>query len=108
MCHFRGQSPAIAEFNLLLKAHTLETYGVDPHPCKVIASKRSPYNYYFVPNQIIGMQAWQNTLRFIQPYHKNYVEDITSRLSSHVSNVIRFCARDLERLTNCIGVVKFF
>uniref|UniRef100_A0A452RUD3 FERM domain-containing protein n=1 Tax=Ursus americanus TaxID=9643 RepID=A0A452RUD3_URSAM len=30
----RGQSPAVAEFNLLLKAHTLETYGVDPHPCK--------------------------------------------------------------------------
>nr|XP_056704701.1 FERM domain-containing protein 3 [Euleptes europaea] len=31
---FRGQSPAVAEFNLLLKAHSLETYGVDPHPCK--------------------------------------------------------------------------
>ncbi|KAJ7416724.1 FERM domain-containing protein 3 [Willisornis vidua] len=31
---FRGQSPAIAEFNLLLKAYSLETYGVDPHPCK--------------------------------------------------------------------------
>ncbi|XP_077605674.1 FERM domain-containing protein 3 [Crocuta crocuta] len=31
---FRGQSPPDAEFNLLLKAHTLETYGVDPHPCK--------------------------------------------------------------------------
>ncbi|XP_053558433.1 FERM domain-containing protein 3 [Bombina bombina] len=30
----RGQSPAAAEFNLLLKAHSLETYGVDPHPCK--------------------------------------------------------------------------
>ncbi|XP_074186697.1 FERM domain-containing protein 3 isoform X1 [Rhinolophus sinicus] len=30
----RGQKPAVAEFNLLLKAHTLETYGVDPHPCK--------------------------------------------------------------------------
>uniref|UniRef100_A0A8C9B442 FERM domain-containing protein 3 n=1 Tax=Phocoena sinus TaxID=42100 RepID=A0A8C9B442_PHOSS len=30
----RGQSPPVAEFNLLLKAHTLETYGVDPHPCK--------------------------------------------------------------------------
>ncbi|XP_038625622.1 FERM domain-containing protein 3 isoform X2 [Tachyglossus aculeatus] len=30
----RGQNPAVAEFNLLLKAHTLETYGVDPHPCK--------------------------------------------------------------------------
>lgn len=32
---FRGQSPAVAEFNILLKAHSLETYGVDPHPCKV-------------------------------------------------------------------------
>ncbi|NXN78073.1 FRMD3 protein, partial [Bombycilla garrulus] len=31
---FRGQSPATAEFNLLLKANSLETYGVDPHPCK--------------------------------------------------------------------------
>ncbi|XP_073201180.1 FERM domain-containing protein 3 isoform X4 [Lepidochelys kempii] len=30
----RGRSPAVAEFNLLLKAHSLETYGVDPHPCK--------------------------------------------------------------------------
>lgn len=36
-CNFRGQSPAVAEFNLLLKAHSLETYGVDPHPCKVTA-----------------------------------------------------------------------
>uniref|UniRef100_M3XSE1 FERM domain-containing protein 3 n=1 Tax=Mustela putorius furo TaxID=9669 RepID=M3XSE1_MUSPF len=33
-CDSRGQSPPVAEFNLLLKAHTLETYGVDPHPCK--------------------------------------------------------------------------
>ncbi|KAF1477619.1 FERM domain-containing protein 3, partial [Megadyptes antipodes antipodes] len=31
---FRSQSPAVAEFNLLLKAYSLETYGVDPHPCK--------------------------------------------------------------------------
>ncbi|XP_033869290.3 FERM domain-containing protein 3-like isoform X2 [Acipenser ruthenus] len=30
----RGQSPALAELNLLQKAHSLETYGVDPHPCK--------------------------------------------------------------------------
>ncbi|XP_031413186.1 FERM domain-containing protein 3-like [Meleagris gallopavo] len=29
-----GQSPAVSEFKLLLKAHSLETYGVDPHPCK--------------------------------------------------------------------------
>ncbi|XP_036760219.2 FERM domain-containing protein 3 isoform X3 [Manis pentadactyla] len=30
----RDQSPPVAEFHLLLRAHTLETYGVDPHPCK--------------------------------------------------------------------------
>lgn len=75
MCHFRGQSPAIAEFNLLLKAHTLETYGVDPHPCKVTASSRSPYNHHFVQNKIIVMWAWQNTLKFVQPYHNNHLED---------------------------------
>ncbi|XP_059825068.1 FERM domain-containing protein 3 [Hypanus sabinus] len=34
----RGQSAAVAEMNLLKKAHTLETYGVDPHPCKPVFS----------------------------------------------------------------------
>uniref|UniRef100_A0A3P8VVY5 FERM domain-containing protein 3 n=1 Tax=Cynoglossus semilaevis TaxID=244447 RepID=A0A3P8VVY5_CYNSE len=30
----RGQSAAIAELNMLQRSHSLETYGVDPHPCK--------------------------------------------------------------------------
>uniref|UniRef100_A0A8C6MJQ4 FERM domain-containing protein 3 n=1 Tax=Nothobranchius furzeri TaxID=105023 RepID=A0A8C6MJQ4_NOTFU len=30
----RGQCAALAELNMLQKAHALETYGVDPHPCK--------------------------------------------------------------------------
>ncbi|KAM8886364.1 FERM domain-containing protein 3 isoform 2-T2 [Spinachia spinachia] len=30
----RGQSAAFAELNMLQRAHSLETYGVDPHPCK--------------------------------------------------------------------------
>ncbi|KAM9742878.1 FERM domain-containing protein 3 isoform 2-T2 [Menidia menidia] len=30
----RGQSAAMAELNMLQRAHSLETYGVDPHPCK--------------------------------------------------------------------------
>uniref|UniRef100_A0A8C0GKV6 FERM domain containing 5 n=1 Tax=Chelonoidis abingdonii TaxID=106734 RepID=A0A8C0GKV6_CHEAB len=29
-----GQTPATSELNFLRKAQTLETYGVDPHPCK--------------------------------------------------------------------------
>ncbi|XP_058011715.1 FERM domain-containing protein 5 isoform X8 [Ahaetulla prasina] len=31
-----GQTPATAELNFLRKAQTLETYGVDPHPCKPV------------------------------------------------------------------------
>ncbi|TMS04125.1 FERM domain-containing protein 3 [Larimichthys crocea] len=30
----RGQCAALAEWNMLQRAHSLETYGVDPHPCK--------------------------------------------------------------------------
>ncbi|XP_029998765.1 FERM domain-containing protein 3 isoform X2 [Sphaeramia orbicularis] len=30
----RGQCAPLAELNMLQRAHTLETYGVDPHPCK--------------------------------------------------------------------------
>ncbi|XP_062400177.1 FERM domain-containing protein 3 [Sardina pilchardus] len=30
----RGLSAAMAELNLLQRAHALDTYGVDPHPCK--------------------------------------------------------------------------
>ncbi|KAM3611814.1 uncharacterized protein V6R79_024494 [Siganus canaliculatus] len=30
----RGQSASLAELNMLQRSHSLETYGVDPHPCK--------------------------------------------------------------------------
>ncbi|XP_008588441.1 PREDICTED: FERM domain-containing protein 5 [Galeopterus variegatus] len=38
-CHvpFCGQTPATSELNFLRKAQTLETYGVDPHPCKDVS-----------------------------------------------------------------------
>uniref|UniRef100_G1P381 FERM domain containing 5 n=1 Tax=Myotis lucifugus TaxID=59463 RepID=G1P381_MYOLU len=32
-----GQTPATSELNFLRKAQTLETYGVDPHPCKDVS-----------------------------------------------------------------------
>ncbi|XP_013920680.1 PREDICTED: FERM domain-containing protein 5 [Thamnophis sirtalis] len=37
-----GQTPATAELNFLRKAQTLETYGVDPHPCKVTEQSKPP------------------------------------------------------------------
>lgn len=36
----RGQSPETSELNFLQKAQMLETYGVDPHPCKVVFIKQ--------------------------------------------------------------------
>ncbi|MBN3297819.1 FRMD3 protein, partial [Amia calva] len=38
----RGQCPAVAELNLLQRAHSLETYGVDPHPCKQVLGSFQP------------------------------------------------------------------
>ncbi|XP_066504467.1 FERM domain-containing protein 5 [Hoplias malabaricus] len=32
-----GQTPETSEMNFLRKARTLETYGVDPHPCKDVS-----------------------------------------------------------------------
>ncbi|MGH0190086.1 UNVERIFIED_CONTAM: hypothetical protein FKN15_042313 [Acipenser sinensis] len=32
-----GQTPDASEFNFLQKAQMLETYGVDPHPCKDVS-----------------------------------------------------------------------
>lgn len=40
--YFSGLNPAAAELCFLRKAQTLETYGVDPHPCKVSYSFPNP------------------------------------------------------------------
>lgn len=36
----RGQTPAAAEANFLQQASRLDTYGVDPHPVKVVNHRR--------------------------------------------------------------------
>lgn len=37
----RGQCSSMAELNMIQRAHSLETYGVDPHPCKVTSGGRT-------------------------------------------------------------------
>ncbi|XP_005352716.1 FERM domain-containing protein 3 isoform X1 [Microtus ochrogaster] len=66
----RGQSPAIAEFNLLLKAHTLETYGVDPHPCKDSRGATAFLGFtaagfvVFQGNKRIHLRKWPDVCKF--------------------------------------------
>ncbi|XP_068782359.1 FERM domain-containing protein 3 isoform X2 [Struthio camelus] len=66
---FRGQSPAVAEFNLLLKAHSLETYGVDPHPCKDSTGTTTFLGFtaagfvVFQGNKIIHLLKWYDVYK---------------------------------------------
>uniref|UniRef100_A0A8D0KLJ4 FERM domain-containing protein 3 n=1 Tax=Salvator merianae TaxID=96440 RepID=A0A8D0KLJ4_SALMN len=67
---FRGQSPSVAEFNLLLKAHSLETYGVDPHPCKDSTGTTTFLGFtatgfvVFQGNKRIHLLKWSDVCKF--------------------------------------------
>ncbi|XP_072133780.1 FERM domain-containing protein 5 isoform X3 [Mobula birostris] len=50
-----GQSPDMAELNFLKKAQTLETYGVDPHPCKDVSGNAA--FLAFTPSGFVVLQG---------------------------------------------------
>ncbi|XP_048338056.1 FERM domain-containing protein 5 [Sphaerodactylus townsendi] len=50
-----GQTPAVSELNFLRKAQTLETYGVDPHPCKDVSG--NPAFLAFTPFGFVVLQG---------------------------------------------------
>ncbi|KAL8197365.1 UNVERIFIED_CONTAM: FERM domain-containing protein 5 [Gekko kuhli] len=50
-----GQTPAMSELNFLRKAQTLETYGVDPHPCKDVSG--NPAFLAFTPFGFVVLQG---------------------------------------------------
>ncbi|KAG5198289.1 hypothetical protein MJG53_012910 [Ovis ammon polii x Ovis aries] len=52
---FCGQTPATSELNFLRKAQTLETYGVDPHPCK----EKKIILTYFAPTPEACKHLWK-------------------------------------------------
>ncbi|XP_067827386.1 FERM domain-containing protein 5 isoform X2 [Heptranchias perlo] len=59
-----GQSPDTAELNFLKKAQSLETYGVDPHPCKDVSGNAAflaftPYGFVVLQgNKRIHFIKW--------------------------------------------------
>ncbi|XP_076156071.1 FERM domain-containing protein 5 isoform X2 [Alosa pseudoharengus] len=50
-----GQTPETAELNFLRKAQILETYGVDPHPCKDVSG--NPAFLAFTPFGFVVLQG---------------------------------------------------
>ncbi|XP_075387477.1 FERM domain-containing protein 5 isoform X1 [Tenrec ecaudatus] len=50
-----GQTPASSELNFLRKAQTLETYGVDPHPCKDVSGNAA--FLAFTPSGFVVLQG---------------------------------------------------
>ncbi|XP_069767106.1 FERM domain-containing protein 5 isoform X4 [Narcine bancroftii] len=58
-----GQSPDTAELNFLKKAQTLETYGVDPHPCKDVSGNAA--FLAFTPSGFVVLQG-NKRIQFIK------------------------------------------
>ncbi|GCB77603.1 hypothetical protein scyTo_0017626 [Scyliorhinus torazame] len=50
-----GQSPDTAELNFLTQAQSLETYGVDPHPCKDVSGNAA--FLAFTPSGFVVLQG---------------------------------------------------
>ncbi|XP_062854686.1 FERM domain-containing protein 3 [Trichomycterus rosablanca] len=66
----RGQCPALAELNMLQRAHTLDTYGVDPHPCKDFTGTTAFLGFtargfvVFQGNKRIHLLKWSDVSKF--------------------------------------------
>ncbi|KAK7146500.1 hypothetical protein R3I93_014066 [Phoxinus phoxinus] len=66
----RGQCPALAELNLLQRAYTLDTYGVDPHPCKDFTGSTAFLGFtargfvVFQGNKRIHLLKWADVSKF--------------------------------------------
>ncbi|TSL97342.1 FERM domain-containing protein 3 [Bagarius yarrelli] len=96
----RSQCPALAELNLLQRAHTLDTYGVDPHPCKDFTGAAAFLGFtargfvVFQGNKRIHLLKWPDVSRFkfegktfyvigVQREANHTAQDVYVRLLSH-------------------------
>ncbi|XP_077479089.1 FERM domain-containing protein 5-like [Stigmatopora argus] len=65
-----GQSPETSELNFLQKAQMLETYGVDPHPCKDVSGNPAflaftPFGFTVLQgNRRIHILTWDEVTKF--------------------------------------------
>uniref|UniRef100_A0A3Q3B4F1 FERM domain containing 5b n=1 Tax=Kryptolebias marmoratus TaxID=37003 RepID=A0A3Q3B4F1_KRYMA len=64
-----GQTPETSELNFLHKAQTLETYGVDPHPCKDVSGNPAflaftPFGFTVLQgNRRIHFLTWEEVTK---------------------------------------------
>ena len=76
---YRGQTPAEAEANFLLRASQLDTYGVDPHPVKVLTQKYSLL--YILSCAIVWGRDW--VLRFCNIHEYLWILKLISEYSEY-------------------------
>ncbi|KAI4872992.1 hypothetical protein NFI96_023660 [Prochilodus magdalenae] len=69
VCMCIGQSPETSELNFLRKAKTLETYGVDPHPCKDVSGNAAflaftPFGFVVLQgNRRVNFLKWSEVTK---------------------------------------------
>uniref|UniRef100_A0A8B9PGW7 FERM domain containing 5 n=1 Tax=Apteryx owenii TaxID=8824 RepID=A0A8B9PGW7_APTOW len=75
-----GQTPATSELNFLRKAQTLETYGVDPHPCKDVSGNAA--FLAFTPFGFVVLQG-NKRVHFIKCFSA-----LAALASIHIFNIL--------------------
>ncbi|XP_041855060.1 FERM domain-containing protein 3 isoform X2 [Melanotaenia boesemani] len=90
----RGQCAAFAELNMLQRAHSLETYGVDPHPCKDFTGSTAFLGFtatgfvVFQGNKRIHLLKWADVSKLKFEGKTFYVIGIQKELNCTVCNPV--------------------
>ncbi|XP_039887608.1 FERM domain-containing protein 3 isoform X2 [Simochromis diagramma] len=106
----RGQCAELAELNMLQRAHSLETYGVDPHPCKDFTGSTAFLGFtatgfvVFQGNKRIHLLKWADVSKLKFEGKTFYVIGIQKEI-----NVLSDCTvcYPVHHHTHCICVSLF-
>uniref|UniRef100_A0A3P8QAP7 FERM domain-containing protein n=1 Tax=Astatotilapia calliptera TaxID=8154 RepID=A0A3P8QAP7_ASTCA len=100
----RGQCAELAELNMLQRAHSLETYGVDPHPCKDFTGSTAFLGFtatgfvVFQGNKRIHLLKWADVSKLKFEGKTFYVIGIQKEVSEVVqcARLLYTCAKSSQ------------
>ncbi|XP_013876209.1 FERM domain-containing protein 3 isoform X3 [Austrofundulus limnaeus] len=105
----RGQSAALAELNMLQRAYTLETYGVDPHPCKDFTGATAFLGFtatgfvVFQGNKRIHLLKWADVSKLKFEGKTFYVIGIQKEIKCTVCNPVHHHTQPI-----CVSLFQIF